>query len=247
MARFFVPKKNLRETRGLIDGQEFMHLKKVLRLGPGDRITVFDDSGWEHDAVIRGLSAQQAEIEILRSYEASRESPLQITLAVALTKGEKMDFVVEKATELGVHEILPFTSTYSVPKLDLDKIAARTARWRKIALSAAKQCGRTRVPEILPICKFETLVKSDAGQMLKLLFWEDEQNQSLRQAREKYSQTKSLLLAIGPEGGFADQEAELAKSRGFEPVHIGRRILRAETAALAALTLVQFLWGDLAE
>src|SRR5687768_4978419 len=89
MARFFVPKKNLRETRGLIDGQEFMHLKKVLRLGPGDRITVFDDSGWEHDAVIRGLSAQQGEIEILRSYEASRESPLQITLAVALTKAKR--------------------------------------------------------------------------------------------------------------------------------------------------------------
>jgi 16S rRNA (uracil1498-N3)-methyltransferase len=156
-----------------------------------------------------------------------------------------MDFVVEKATELGVQKILPFTSTFSVPKLDADKIAARTARWRKIALSATKQCGRTRVPEILPICKFETLAKSDSGQTLKLLFWEDEQHQSLRQAHEKYSETKALLLAIGPEGGFANQEAELAKSHGFEPIQIGRRILRAETAALAALSLVQFLWGDL--
>lgn len=245
MARFFVPKKNLRESRGLIDGQEFMHLKKVLRLGPGDRITVFDDSGWEHDAIIRELSAERGEIEIVRSYEAGRESALQVTLGVALTKGEKMDFVVEKATELGVQKIVPFTSTFSVPKLDVDKIAARTARWRKIALSATKQCGRTRVPEILPLCKFETLVKSDSAQALKLLFWEDEQHQSLRQAHEKYSQAKSLLLAVGPEGGFANQEAALAKSHGFEPIHLGRRILRAETAALAALTLVQFLWGDL--
>src|SRR5688572_13236512 len=140
MARFFVPKKNLRETRGLIDGQELVHLKKVLRLGPGDRITVFDDAGWEHDAVIRKLSAEQGEIEILRSYEAGGESPLQVTLGVGLTKGEKMDFVVEKATELGVQKIAPFTSTFSVPKLDGDKIAARTARWQKIALSATKQC-----------------------------------------------------------------------------------------------------------
>ena len=245
MARFFVPKKNLRETRGLIDGQELVHLKKVLRLGPGDRITVFDDAGWEHDAVIRKLSAEQGEIEILRSYEAGGESPLQVTLGVGLTKGEKMDFVVEKATELGVQKIAPFTSTFSVPKLDVDKIAARTARWQKIALSATKQCGRTRVPEILPLCKFATLVKSDSAQAPKLLFWEDERLQSLRQAHEKYPQTNSLLLAIGPEGGFESQEVELAKSHGFEPVYIGRRILRAETAALAALSLVQFLWGDL--
>ena len=245
MSRFFVPRKNLRETRGRIDGPEYMHLKKVLRLGPGDRITVFDESGWEHDAVLRELAAEQGEIEILRSYEAGRESPLQITLGVALTKGEKMDLVVEKATELGAQKIAPFTSAFSVPKLDVAKIAVRTERWQKIALSATKQCGRTRVPEILPLCKFETFVKSDPAQTLKLFFWEDEQHQTLRQAHERNSQANSLLLAIGPEGGFAHQEAELAKSHGFEPIHIGRRILRAETAALAALSLVQFLWGDL--
>ena len=245
MARFFVPRTNLRETRGVIDGQEFVHLKKVLRLGPGARITVFDDSGWEHEATIRELSGDQAEIEILRSYDAGTESALRITLGIGMTKGEKLDFVVEKATELGVQKIVPFTSSFSVPKLDLHKIAARTARWQKIALSAAKQCGRTRVPEILPLCDFERLVKTDTPQTLKLLFWEDEQQQSLRQAHEKYSQAKSLLLAVGPEGGFGNQEADLARSHGFEPIRIGRRILRAETAALAALTLVQFLWGDL--
>lgn len=245
MPRFFVPKKNLGETRGVIDGQEFVHLKKVLRLGAGDRITVFDDSGWEHEAIIRELSVEQGELEILRSYEAGRESALEVTLGVGLTKGEKMDFVVEKATELGVQKIAPFISRFSVPKLDNDKIAARTARWQKIALSAAKQCGRTRVPEILPLCRFDALAEAHSAQAVKLLFWEDEQRQSLRQFYEEHSQAKSLMVAIGPEGGFDDQEAELAQSRGFEPVHMGRRILRAETAALAALTLVQFLWGDL--
>jgi 16S rRNA (uracil1498-N3)-methyltransferase len=245
MARFFVPRKNLRDNHGWIDGQELAHLRKVLRLVAGDRITVFDDAGWEHEAVIRRLSTDQGEIEIVKSYEAGRESALQITLGVGLTKGEKMDFVVEKATELGVQTIVPFTSAFSVPKLDAKKIAARTARWDKIALSAAKQCGRTRVPEILPLCEFQTFIKTDSGETLKLLFWENEQKQSLHEAREKYPQTRSVLLAIGPEGGFATQEADLAKSHGFEPVQIGRRILRAETAVVAALSLVQFVWGDL--
>jgi len=101
------------------------------------------------------------------------------------------------------------------------------------------------VPEILPLCDFEPWVKRDWGETLKLLFWENEQRQSLREAHEKYAQKKSVLLAIGPEGGFAAQEADLAQSNGFEPIQIGRRILRAETAAVAALSLVQFLWGDL--
>jgi 16S rRNA (uracil1498-N3)-methyltransferase len=245
MARFFVPQKNLRDGRGRIDGQEFTHLKKVLRLGAGDRIVVFDDAGWEHEAVIRELSTEHGEIEIVRSYEAGRESALDIVLAVALIKGDKMDFVVEKAAELGVKKIAPFSAAFTVPKLDAVKSAARNARWQKIALSAAKQCGRTHVPEILPLCTFETLVKSGAKQDLRLFFWENERGQSLAHVQEKYPQAMSVLLAIGPEGGFSSQEAELAKAHGFEAVGMGRRILRAETAAVAALSLVQFLWGDL--
>jgi 16S rRNA (uracil1498-N3)-methyltransferase len=245
MPRFFVPRKNLRDNRGMLDGQELAHIRKVLRLVPGDRITLFDDSGWEHEAIIRQLSTERAEVEILRSYEAGTESPLKLTLAVGLTKGEKLDFVVEKATELGVQAIVPFASAFAVPKWDAKKIAMRTARWQKIALSAAKQCGRTQVPEILPLCDFEMLVKGEPEETLKLLFWENEGQQSLHEVRAKYPQTKSVLLAVGPEGGFAAQEAVLAKARGFEPVKIGRRILRAETAAVASLSLVQFLWGDL--
>ena len=245
MARFFVPRKNLRDQRGRIDGQELAHLKRVLRLVPGDRITVFDDSGWEHEAVIVEISADRAEIEIIRSYEAGRESPLEVTLAVGLTKGEKMDLVVEKATELGVRTIVPFTSAFSVPKWDAKKIAARTIRWQKIALSASKQSGRTRVPEILPLCEFRALVERGSAEVLKLLFWENERHQSLRQAHEKFSRAASVLVVIGPEGGFDRQEAELARLHDFQSVGLGKRILRAETAAVTALSLVQFLWGDL--
>ena len=158
MTRFFLSKQQINDNRGLITGQELTHLRKVLRLVPGDRITVFDDFGWEHEAVIRSLSAEQGEIEILSSYEMDRESPLKMILAVALTKGEKMDFIVEKATELGVHTIIPFASAYAVPKLDEAKVRKRTERWGKITLSAAKQSGRTRVPQIAPLCEYESLV-----------------------------------------------------------------------------------------
>jgi 16S rRNA (uracil1498-N3)-methyltransferase len=243
MARFFLPRKNLRDGRGLLQGSELAHLSKVLRLKPGDRVRVFDDAGWEHEAVIRQLSAEQGEIEIIESYEAGRDSPLQLTLALGLTKGEKIDWVVEKATELGVHRIVPFTSNFAVPRLDEKKIAARTVRWNKIALSAVKQCGRTRQPEIFPLCTFAALL--DRPETLKLIFWEKEQHQSLYDARDTYADTDSVLLAVGPEGGFTAQEAAAAVARGFETIGLGRRTLRAETAAIVALGLVQFLWGDL--
>ena len=147
-AFFRATDQNIRDQRALIDGAELAHLRRVLRFGPGDQVTIFDDAGWEHDAVIRQLSAETGELEILRSYEAERESKLEITLALGLTKGEKMDWVIEKATELGVRSIVPFVSTLPCQNSTRAKIAKRSERWRKIALSAAKQSGRSRVPEV---------------------------------------------------------------------------------------------------
>lgn len=244
MARFFVPKKSINHQRATVEGPELDHLRKVLRLGPGDSIIVFDDAGWEHEAVIRSLSAQAAEIDVLRSFQVERESPLQLTLAVGLTKGEKMDFVVEKATELGAQAIVPFVSAYTVPKLDQRKIEKRGERWQKIALAAAKQCGRTRIPEIFPLVNFENMVQQTAGP-LNLLFWEKEAHQTLKQVHATDPDARSIFLVTGPEGGLSDQEADLAQQHGFKAIRLGRRILRAETAAVTAASLVQFLWGDL--
>jgi 16S rRNA (uracil1498-N3)-methyltransferase len=246
MPRFFVPRANIRDRRALIDGPELAHLRRVLRFGPGDHVTLFDDAGWEHDAVIRQLSDETGELEILRSYEAERESKLEITLALGLTKGEKMDWVIEKATELGVQSIVPFVSVHAVPKFDAVKIAKRTERWRKIALSAAKQSGRSRVPAIAALCDYEELIKQSTDAALRMLFWEREEQRSLRQVQESHPDAKTVLLTVGPEVGFSGQEADLARERGFEIVHLGRRILRAETAGVTVMSLAQFLWGDLA-
>jgi 16S rRNA (uracil1498-N3)-methyltransferase len=246
MARFFLPKENIRGRQAVITGAELDHIRRVLRLGPGDGVTLFDDAGWEHDAVISSLGGARAEIEIASSYRPERESPLPTLLALGLTKGDKMDFIVEKATELGVQTIAPLISQFTVPKLDARKIAQRTARWQKIALGAAKQCGRTRVPDVCPVAGFEDFLRQPRGNTLKLLFWEKEQEQTLHKVRAQERQVDAVTLMIGPEGGFSAAEAAKAQEQGYRAVGLGRRILRAETAALTALALVQFIWGDLA-
>jgi len=245
MARFFLPKERIQDQRGTIVGEELAHLRKVLRLGPGDQLTVFDDTGWEHEAVIRAFSADRGDVDILRSYRPERESSLQITLALGLTKGEKTDFVIEKATELGVQTLVPFTSTYTVPKLNDRKIETRTERWQRIALSAAKQSGRTLVPKVLTLCEFGDLMKQPETDTLKLLCWEREGQLTLRQVYDTERNVRAILLVIGPEGGFSFTEADNAQQAGFTSVQLGRRILRSETAAVVALSIVQFLWGDM--
>lgn len=245
MPRFFLPKANIHERRGIIAGAELDHLSRVLRLRVGDAITVFDDEGWEHQAVICRLTSERGEIEIHNSYQAERESPLKIRLGLGLTKGEKMDFVVEKATELGVHAVVPFSSAFTVPKLDARKITQRAERWRKIALSAAKQCGRTRVPTIAPLTTFSELVGLPASEDLKLLFWEKENTRTIERVHAEHKLARAITVVVGAEGGFSNAEVEEAVRHGLLTVGLGRRVLRAETAAVTALALVQFVWGDL--
>jgi len=246
MARFFLPMQQIQDHRATLIGAELNHLRRVLRLRTEDRVVLFDDGGCEHEGIIRDLSEDRAEIEILRSYRVDNESPLKTILALGLTKGEKMDWVVEKATELGVHTILPFFSSYTVPKLNERNMAQRSERWQKIAVSAAKQCGRARIPEILALTEFRDLLNAVSRDALRLLFWEKECEQRLSELKETRTVISEVVVTIGPEGGFSAQEAAMALGQGFEAVGLGRRILRAETAAVAALAAVQLLWGDLA-
>jgi 16S rRNA (uracil1498-N3)-methyltransferase len=244
MARFFLPRQQIQDHRATIAGAELNHLLRVLRLRREDRVVVFDDAGWEYEGIIRSLSDDYGEIEIIRSYRVNNESPLKTILALGLTKGEKMDWVVEKATELGVHTIVAFVSSYTVPKLNERKVAQRSERWQKIAISAAKQCGRVRIPEILALTEFRDLVQAVSRDALRLLFWEKEFEQGVFKLKDNRT-IGEVVVVIGPEGGFSAQEAALALEQGFKPVRLGPRILRTETAAVAALSAVQLLWGDL--
>ncbi len=245
MPRFFLPRISIHDNRATLTGQELEHLRRVLRLRPGDPITLFDDEGWEHDGTIRSFGDRTAEIEIVKSDRPGRESSLRIHLAQALGKGDKMDFIVEKATELGVDSIIPFLSAHTVPRPDSERVERRVERWRKIALSAAKQSGRTQIPEISGLTDFTDLIRRPRPCGLKLLFWERESLLGLKQIRNDIGHLDFLLLTIGPEGGFSPDEASEALRHEFKSVSLGSRILRSETAALAALSIAQFLWGDM--
>jgi 16S rRNA (uracil1498-N3)-methyltransferase len=245
MHRFFISKTTLKEKRATVTGGELEHMTRVLRLRPGDRIVLFDDGGEEHEGVIRSYGPHDAEIEILNSVRPQRESQLEIVLAQALGKGDKMDLVVEKSTELGVSSIAPFLSSRTVPKPDTERGAARHERWRKIALSAAKQSGRTKIPDILELSDFSTLVSRSWPSEEKLLFEPGKARDTLRQVVLERPRINSILLTIGPEGGFTPEELTEATEGGFRIVQLGTRILRTETAAVSALSIVQFMWGDL--
>ncbi|HEX9445720.1 MAG TPA: 16S rRNA (uracil(1498)-N(3))-methyltransferase [Candidatus Binatia bacterium] len=245
MARFFVSKENISAGRATVAGPELEHMRRVLRLEPGDRVTLFDDAGWEHEGAILSYAGHLGEIAIAKSYQPERESPLRVTLAQALGKGEKVDWVVEKATELGAAAIAPFFCGRTVVRWDRAAAEKKRARWGRIALSAAKQSGRTRVPEIHEITDFAGIVGRQWPCDLKILFWEGERARGLAGMREQVPRVHSLLLVIGPEGGFSPEEAALAVASGFQSAGLGKRILRTETAAVAALSLAQFIWGDL--
>jgi 16S rRNA (uracil1498-N3)-methyltransferase len=231
--RLFVPRTAIGDATVEIDGDELRHLR-TLRLAPGDTLTVFDDTGVEYTVRLARIDRRTARGTIERRAVVSRESRLELTLVPALLKGPRMDVVIEKATELGVCRIAPMVTARCV--------AARghVARWRRIALAAAKQCGRTRVPAIEEPVVLAARLAADWRE-LKLIAWEETTERGWNRLPEA---VESVVVLLGPEGGFAPHEAADARAAGFEPVSLGARVLRAETAAVVAAALCQHRWGD---
>jgi 16S rRNA (uracil1498-N3)-methyltransferase len=238
MTRLQVPKAALRESRVEIRGADLRYLRSVLRLGPGARLELFDGEGVAFEAQILSIGSSAAEIAILGPAARDRESPLSLTLAVALSKGAKLDWTVEKATELGVTRVLPFTSERTVP--ERDRFEARCERWRRIARAASAQSGRSRCPEIADVADLSAVLGESKRHDRAVLFWEGGGEPLER------GSVASAVLVTGPEGGFSAAEVDRARSAGFRIAGLGPRILRAETAAVAATALAQHLWGDAA-
>lgn len=233
-ARFRVAPAEIAEPVVTLGGAALHHLRAVLRLERGDVVEIFDGAGRGMLAEIVALDASSAVLRTIEPIGLDRESSLAITLAVALSRGAKLDWVIEKATELGVTAILPFTSMRSQTTGD------RVERWCRIADSAAAQSGRVRSPRISPVVTFDQMLAATRACDHRLLFWE-RGTRPLAPIAGK----KNVLVVTGPEGGFADTEAESAAGEGFDLVGLGPRILRAESAAIAAVALAQYLWGDL--
>ncbi|MBA3355434.1 MAG: 16S rRNA (uracil(1498)-N(3))-methyltransferase [Pyrinomonadaceae bacterium] len=248
--RFYAPSKAFSfDLKSLtLQAEEARHLRDVLRLRPGDRVYVFDGAGKEFDCSIEESRKDRARLKVLAEVAPARpESPLQLTLAVALLKSDKFDLVVQKATELGVARVVPVATKLADIRLRDDSDAdKRVTRWQRIAVEASKQSGRALVPEVTHPISFSELVKAtDAAGQLKLMFSERE-GQSLLEMKNILDANQHRITAlVGSEGGWTDEEISLARDNSWGVVTLGGRTLRAETAAIIAAVLLQNLYGDL--
>ncbi len=248
--RFYAPPGAFTaDSRSLtLQAEELRHVRDVLRLKPGDEVYVFDGEGKEFRCAIEQSGREVARLIVLAEVAPARpESPLQLTLAVALLKGDKFDLVVQKATELGVARFIPVQTKLADIRLrDQTDAKKRVARWQRIALEAAKQSGRARVPEVVaPIC-FASLVETRVAHGQNRLMFSERQGQSLAVFKDNLvGLPQSITALVGSEGGWADKEIEQASNTGWAIVTLGGRTLRAETGAIAGTVLLQHLFGDL--
>ena len=217
------------------------HAARVLRLSAGDPVILFDGDGGEWPARIVAVARDAVHVDVAAHSPAERESPLDLTLVQALQAGDKMDYTVQKAVELGVRRIVPVEARRCVVRLDGARAGKRVQHWRQVAVAACEQCGRNRLPEIAAIVPLEVALAAlpTAGAGLRLTL-DPRAGQSLATLVRPAAAT----LLIGPEGGFDERELVLAEACGFAGVRLGPRVLRTETAGLAAVAAMQALWGD---
>lgn len=243
MVRLFVEEiKEGEET--IVSGREFHHLTRVLRLKERDSLSIFDGKGKEFKATIKSVTKKEAILMLVETMKGSKESPVKIILAQGIPKLNKMDYIIQKATELGVYEIVPVVTSRTVPDLKGEKAFKRTLRFKRIALEAARQCGRSSIPAVSEIKTLKDLLSSNKLPELKLILWEEEKERPLKNILVNRN-PQDILFLIGPEGGFSQEEVTMAMENKFLPVILGKRVLRTETASLAFLSIIQYEWGDI--
>lgn len=242
--RIFVPDLQAHSNDNIValPDQAAAHVSRVLRLRVGDALTVFDGRGGEHSAQLESIAKREVTVRLGTHSPIERESPLAVTLIQGLARGEKMDYIIQKATELGVARIIPVATARSVVQLDDDRGNRKRQHWRAVAAAACEQCGRNRLPEITEPCSLEQVWQSSALPTLRLLLSPRAQTGI---ANALIPRPVELAVLIGPEGGLDPEEEVRAENAGFRSVTLGPRVLRTETAGLAVLAAVQSLAGDL--
>jgi 16S rRNA (uracil1498-N3)-methyltransferase len=238
VSRFFVQPGSVKSGNVIIKGEEFHHAKDVMRLGQGDEIAVFDGTGREYYGVITDIGKEQMSVALTKTAEIKTET-CRLTLVQALPKSDKMDLIVEKATELGVARIIPVVSDRTIVRPDAGKYSQKAERWRKISVVAAKQCGRTTIPEITDIASFEASLALVRDSELKIIPCLYDGVKSIKTALGG-GKTGSAAVFIGQEGDFTRTEVEAAIAAGAIPVSLGVEVLRSETAAICALSLLNY-------
>ncbi len=240
MANFFVDKEAFLLDPIILEGDEANHIVKVLRMKKGDSLTIFDGSGNCADGVIDSVDGKTVTVNALKRYPSDTEPKLKITLFQGIPKNPKMDLIIQKATELGVVEVVPVNTKRIVAKIDKD---AKVERLQRIAFEAAKQCGRAYIPKVSYPISFEEAIKRMQKMDGAIIPYECEKDGRINNAVN--SDMQSLGILIGPEGGFEESEVKRAEDAGIKRVTLGKRILRTETAGLIASALALFIAGDM--
>ncbi|MDI6777390.1 MAG: 16S rRNA (uracil(1498)-N(3))-methyltransferase [Syntrophales bacterium] len=242
--RIYFPENVEKGDRCKLTEENLRYVKSVLRMRNGDRLLLFDGTGFECEALIRHFTPRDVTVEIVKK-ERLPDKAIRIALFQALPKANKMDFIIRKATELGVDTIIPFHSARAIPRLSPEMTILKTSRWQKIAHEAARQCGASSVPKIRKILSFAEVLRYPQGEALRIILWEGESETGLKQVLQNkgHEGIKDFFIIIGPEGGFLQEEVDRAIAYGFIPVGLGRQILKVETAALAILSIIQYEKG----
>lgn len=241
MPRFYVEPEYIKDKRVSISGADARHIRTVLRLDRGDMIDIFDGSGREYAVLIETIGAAKVEGRIIGEKFVEAERLVEVTLFQGLPKASKMDLIIQKSTELGVCRIVPMITSRSIPDLDSKKKDLRISRWKRIAVEASKQSGRTKVPHVEDILKFSDAFAREFD--LKLIMWESEREAKLKEVLGKCHVSAypcRVGVFVGPEGGFTNEEIGQARYMGAIPVSMGPRILRTETAGMIATAILMY-------
>lgn len=239
MTRIHVDRRLAADTVLELPEAAARHVAQVLRLRAGEALTLFDGSGSEYAAVIESLDRRRVTVRTGAPRAVDRESPLSLTLAQCVSKGERMDYTIQKAVELGASAIVPLLSARSVVKLDDQRWEKKLEHWRGVIASACEQSGRNRLPALVPVQKLDQWLPA-SGDGLRLVL-----APGASMPLKQLSSAQAISLLVGPEGGLSDDEIARALRAGFHGITLGPRVLRTETAGVAALAALQALWGDL--
>lgn len=243
MYRFFLTSDQFEKEKPEILGSDVRHMVKVLRIKLGDVVEILDGSGRAATARVEYLGKDMVGCLRLEDFLPGGEPPLKVTLVQGLAKGDKMDLIIQKCTELGVAEIIPLICQRSVVRLDDSKGLGKQERWQRVAMESAKQCRRARIPVVKAPQNLDQVLDSSEG-TASFLPWEGENCFSWKKGLQG-DNPGQVYLFIGPEGGFDVSEVEKARLRGVTTVTLGPRILRTETAGMACLAVIMYKWGDL--
>ena len=244
MSKFYVDKNNIFNNKLLICCDEARHIMKVLRYKIDDLITLFDSEGTTYECVIKAYENEEITAEIIEKIENKNSETTKIILAQAVLKSKKMDFVIQKSTELGISRIIPFFSSRTIPKWNSSKCFIKAEHWRNIVKASVKQSGIRKMPSVDNIFSYDEIISSDFN-MNKILLYEKERTVSFKKIMNKIMFPSDILIMVGPEGGFTIEEISKAKENGFLTAGIGNLILRAETVPISVLTILQYEAGNL--